>query len=559
MFSPTRPVYWLTAAVAACLLVIAGIGRATETPTDQNAPKPATDKKAESAPPKPNVLVTISKETTYITEPLRPDGYPDYCAALNRRAGQDITPENNAAVLFCRAFGPNYFHTPSIREKYFKLLSIPLLPNEGDYFIIAEDFFERERKAGRLTASKNPKNDEEEALQQIIARPWSKKEFPHWARWLEVNKKPLALLVEATKRPRCYGPLLTYANGCLEHSLLTPAANQADRAATALAARAMLRTHGGDFDGAWQDLLACHRLARLESQGSIVEGSIGLWIDGKAMACEAAMIQRPSITIAQIAKMRADLAKLPSMPKIVDKIDWSDRITCLDFVCFIARDGLSTLNKLYGNGASVDSLQDVRFHSIDAVVNWDVPLRISNFWYDRIVNAARKSTRAERVEAWQKINNEILQNIAKIKESSHGTPPVNPSQAVGQTIVAILLPQGWGCCQAEDRWTMKFQVNELAFALAVYRVDHGMYPNKLADLLPKYMVKIPKDMFNNDADLHYTRHGDGCLLYSVGPDGMDNGGKGEDVLNRKDTGEESLPGWREVCDDIGVQLGTEHP
>ena len=27
---------------------------------------------------KPRVLVTISKETTYITEPLRSDGYPDY-------------------------------------------------------------------------------------------------------------------------------------------------------------------------------------------------------------------------------------------------------------------------------------------------------------------------------------------------------------------------------------------------------------------------------------------------------------------------------------------------
>jgi len=31
------------------------------------------------------VLVTISKETTYITEPLRADGYPDYVAALNQR------------------------------------------------------------------------------------------------------------------------------------------------------------------------------------------------------------------------------------------------------------------------------------------------------------------------------------------------------------------------------------------------------------------------------------------------------------------------------------------
>ena len=37
--------------------------------------------------------MTISKETTYITEPLRADGYPDYIAALNQRCSRGVTPE----------------------------------------------------------------------------------------------------------------------------------------------------------------------------------------------------------------------------------------------------------------------------------------------------------------------------------------------------------------------------------------------------------------------------------------------------------------------------------
>ena len=52
------------------------------------------------------VLVTISKETTYITEPLRPDGYPDYLAALNQLASKGVTPEDNAVVILVQAFGP---------------------------------------------------------------------------------------------------------------------------------------------------------------------------------------------------------------------------------------------------------------------------------------------------------------------------------------------------------------------------------------------------------------------------------------------------------------------
>ena len=34
---------------------------------------------------KPKLPFTISKETTYIVEPLDNDGYPDYVAALNER------------------------------------------------------------------------------------------------------------------------------------------------------------------------------------------------------------------------------------------------------------------------------------------------------------------------------------------------------------------------------------------------------------------------------------------------------------------------------------------
>ena len=66
------------------------------------------------------VLVTISKETTYITEPLRPDGYPDYIAVLNQRGSKGVTPENNAVVPVFRAMGPKMvargFSRPGFRD-----------------------------------------------------------------------------------------------------------------------------------------------------------------------------------------------------------------------------------------------------------------------------------------------------------------------------------------------------------------------------------------------------------------------------------------------------------
>jgi len=70
------------------------------------SPKSPANKPDAQTPQKPRVLVTISTETTYITEPLRKDGYPDYVAALDQRCRQGVTAENNAAVLFWKAVGP---------------------------------------------------------------------------------------------------------------------------------------------------------------------------------------------------------------------------------------------------------------------------------------------------------------------------------------------------------------------------------------------------------------------------------------------------------------------
>jgi hypothetical protein len=74
-----------------------------------------------------------------------------------------------------------------------------------------------------------------------------------------------------------------------------------------------------------------------------------------------------------------------------------------------------------------------------------------------------------------------------------------------------------------------------AFALAGYRADHHEYPKTLANLVPAYIDAIPQDPFT-DGPLRYKpeQHGgqlDGYLLYSVGPNGKDEGGQGPGSFN----------------------------
>ncbi len=87
------------------------------------------------------------------------------------------------------------------------------------------------------------------------------------------------------------------------------------------------------------------------------------------------------------------------------------------------------------------------------------------------------------------------------------------------------MPSVVASVEAQDRAATAIELNDLAFALAIYHADRGSYPATLADLVPKYIATVPKDIFGHDAELHYARQGDGYLLYSVGSNGKDDGGK----------------------------------
>ncbi len=473
-----------------------------------------------------SIAPTVSKETTYITEPLRSDGYPDYLAALNRRLSEGVTPENNSAVLFWGAMGPSRI-AKECRKKYFQMLGIPPLPENGDYFVPSDDFPARWRREKKLTEYK-PDTDHGDPLwrqyELVMTRPWSKGESPAWADWLARNEKPLDLLVEASKRPRRFDPLL--ADDDLVVAVLLPAAQWHRDAARGLAMRAMRRVAEGRIDDAWGDLLACHRLARLVGQGAVaVESLVAITVEAIACRGDQSLLQHAKLTAAQAERMRDDLAKLPPMPKVADILDVGERITCLDSIMMVRRQGTAGLQSLAGGGKGQAGL------STDAAIDWNAILRMANAWYDRVVVGMRKSTRSERSKA----NDEILRDF-HAEAAAKGwktvlSAAVNPrdarSRTIGLVIMAMMLPAGSALCDAEGRSTMLLDETKLALALAAYRADNGSYPGKLADLVPKYIAEIPKDIFNNDADLHYARQGNGYLLYSVGPSGKDDGGRGE--------------------------------
>ena len=93
-------------------------------------------------------------------------------------------------------------------------------------------------------------------------------------------------------------------------------------------------------------------------------------------------------------------------------------------------------------------------------------------------------------------------------------------------MLALFLPAVSAVFDAEDRANTLLELERLAAALAVYRAEHGSYPDKLESLVPGVIAKLPVDIYNNKPFI-YKRTSDGYLLFSVGANGNDDGGSNE--------------------------------
>src|SRR5687768_9506397 len=82
----------------------------------------------------PSPLIVVSRETTYLTEPLDPWGKVEYAEAIRRQMSEGVTPENNAAVLIWQALGPRDIPAER-RPSLYSELGIAPLPEEGDYYL----------------------------------------------------------------------------------------------------------------------------------------------------------------------------------------------------------------------------------------------------------------------------------------------------------------------------------------------------------------------------------------------------------------------------------------
>lgn len=530
---------WGSRLVRVCVLGLAAL--AARAPADQpttHASRPA------------KIKITISRATTYVLGPVNPDGTINYVAALNAQVSKGVTPENNAAIPLIRALGPDHL-SPLFAERGLKALGMPPLPKRGHYLVSLLAF---ETPLARESGTELDLEAMYERLRRAGRAPWSATDYPIIYDWLRANERPLSLVVAATRRPRYYVPLLGWGEPpSMIGGLVLPHSGLSE-VTRALVARAMLEVGSGDIPSARRDLMATRRLARLVGQSPTYEGwLLASGFEARASQAEGALVASAKLSASQARAHLAEVQALPPLPGVAPWLNRMERLCCLDLAMSMIRKG----PKAYA-GISADEAQQGPEPSIDA----DLLLGTINAWYDRLVAAVGKPTFSQRKKALAN----FAQDLKKLKErlrDRYGLPlDFNMAQllkglkkalevlARGQGVSREQSSRAWaelmvamtiGTLPGEasvffDRRAMQGRLAVVALGLAAYRAERGSYPAGLAALEPACLKAVPNDLFT-EKPLRYSRVGKGFLLYSVGENMADDGGKdraagGDDIVVR---------------------------
>jgi predicted DNA-binding protein len=509
-------------ALAALALLMSPPAVAADGPQKEQA---AETQPAEKKPDKPKPKFTISKETTYITEPLTEDGYPDYAGALNAIYGREVTPENNANVVFWKALGPRT--KDEIPPEFFQLLGLPDPPEEGDDFIEFDTFLAEYHDAKPHSQRASALYDE---LRESRVSPWKAGAHPEIAEWLSRNHVPLELVVEGTRRPKYFSPLVVpkkHAGAGLT-LVKAPGESLAREFGYALTARAMLRLGEGKSDKVWPDLLACHRLARHLGQGPLVaEYVTAISIEGAAAQADVVYLDRGAPNAEQVKACMRELHALQAFRSVAERLTLAERFSYLDAAVRVSRASNEEAIRSVA-GQTPKSLARL----LPSPIDWDTTLRMGNELYDRMDAAANESDRERRYEMWAAIETDV-NNLPEFKTTTEligfltrgvASPRQQAGKLAAYELIKVTMPAPGPLLFIEKRTHQESANLRVAFALAGYRAHHGRYPEQLSELAPRYLKEFPGDIFSGQP-LVYRATKEGYLLYSVGPNGKDDEGR----------------------------------
>lgn len=146
-----------------------------------------------------------------------------------------------------------------------------------------------------------------------------------------------------------------------------------------------------------------------------------------------------------------------------------------------------------------------------------------------IVNQGREPTWREKLGFLSNPRNEIIADINRAFDDSIADlkkpfkTPFTPREPKNPLSANFGYSQSFRSDEARESVTLNMLL--LRLALRAFQAETGRFPHQLSELSSRILRKIPVDAYADGAPFHFLWQGQKYRLYSVGPNGNDDGGK----------------------------------
>ncbi len=477
----------------------------------------------------PGPKLQLGPDTTVIEAPLRSDGTPDYVAALDAMMSEGVSDENNAAPLLLRVWGDN--EDEQISNKLLQRLGMTREDLQSDARMVPWDQWLKDNVEPPKGFEGEAGSSYEMPGETISAADWYAMNLqivqqvllerglvnPYLEGYVAAHGKSFELLEQASRRPRMYIPLMASFG---DHQVLTAMLGSSNMGSTfdsanLLRGRALLGLSKSDTAAAWKDILIMLRLARHQSQSpSLIALLIAYANSGMGNQMGMDILARKQLPPRLGREVLKELQQLPPVGDLKQTLDKGERFFGLDAALGTYR-GMSRIPPQY----------DI-----------NIILRNLNQSYDELVAIAG----IDRVKEPAAYQSAVAQHEKRMLQSRARMPHVygpvyavggvfgrkHASEAIGAIFSNLLIPAIYGTEESVNREQVTYKLMLTGLALSIYKAERGNYPESLDKLVPDLLSEVPVDDFSGKP-LIYKLADDktGYLLYSVGPNGQDDGGK----------------------------------
>ncbi|MHB8863243.1 MAG: DUF1559 family PulG-like putative transporter [Pirellulaceae bacterium] len=407
----------------------------------------------------------ISKETTYITEPLTSDGTRvDYFAAFEQEFyPPEMKTDDNGYRLIVRALG-TALNVPEERERsgniaaratqVYKKLGLETAIKRTMTYIETYPFLRE------YSSSKGLDEIHTRELEAKVYEPWTLDELPMMGPWLEKNGPVIDLVGEAVRKPAFYFPLvrpLEEANGMAE-------IQRTRSLAMMIQTRAHYRIGMGDIDGAIYDVITCKRLGRhMQHQGTLIAWLVGIAFDDMATSFGVTAARESQPTEEQLQRFIAELNSLPPRPDL-ERVMLAERYIALDSLQAVAQGDKSLASLLAGLfGSSLAERYPIETFGLGVAarlsVDWNIAMRRQNAAYDDL----------DEIGGWRSWQSPNMLSLGNLFLGVR-------SERVGDVVANGTTPRMQPLRKADHRSKCMDHLHQITLAMLIYERQHTTLP-----------------------------------------------------------------------------------